>query len=803
MRKVIMSVFTMLSCYASQAQFDQVARLAILDTLNIKTIEWMDADNDSLLDVLITAKTPDSTYSFLFLKNNDGTLFSYASTTKTNFTQLTYLADDYDFDNQMDIILSGTTLNNPLTSVLINNGNFEFAILPSPLLSSQAALIKFIDLDLDGDKELILSGGDLGAQVNIYKHASSDWTLMTDSLMINASEFLTADFNGDMFKDILICGKNSNNQFVATVLFNKGDFYFTDPYSIENFAEAVLVTTDTNYDGIPDIFITGKTSTDALVSKQMIGTNSQTFIELDSLIDVHVKSFFAADMNSDGQIDFNMLGLNQLLQPANIIKFSPETSLNLPSEAVHQQKFGDADRDGDLDLLQLRSDSLILLKNNTVVENQSPGEIISPVAFFVFDRLFAYWEKPGDDHTPQNSITYDLTINSQSGETLMGDFDLINKKRTIVTQGNNGFQNFTLLKNFNQSPFELSVQAIDNAYHAASYGVCRGNGQPCNELATEIIQICGSEKPPLTAGQNAMWFSFKDGFLGTFDTYPYSNAVTDTLFAFVPESKPTCASLKLFLIEHVDEAVKVDSVSRYACKGEDIIFTVENDWAEITWTTLNEGIVSHEPTFNYTASEDDVITGEVSDGNGCSIRHVTSILISEPVINNDTDVYQVLKGESVQLAIMGGVAYTWEPSTGLSNPTSGTTTANPLATTEYKVTITDSIGCSTVDKILILVEETAFIPNLFTPNDDGKNDALKIYGVNQINNFSFSVFNREGSLVFNTSNVHEAAADGWNGQVRGIDQPSGVYHWKVSGEYSNGQSLLLNGKKTGSIILMR
>jgi gliding motility-associated-like protein len=179
------------------------------------------------------------------------------------------------------------------------------------------------------------------------------------------------------------------------------------------------------------------------------------------------------------------------------------------------------------------------------------------------------------------------------------------------------------------------------------------------------------------------------------------------------------------------------------------------------------------------------------------------VLQSQPAVEPDTIVYQILKGESGPLNITGGIEYSWQPAAGLSNPTSGTTTASPASTTEYNVIIKDSLGCSTIGKVLILVEETAFIPNLFTPNDDGKNDALRIYGVNQVQNFSFSIYNREGSIVFDTSNIQEVSTHGWNGTVRGVDQPPGVYHWKVFGEYSNGQALLLNGKKTGSIILMR
>jgi gliding motility-associated-like protein len=299
-----------------------------------------------------------------------------------------------------------------------------------------------------------------------------------------------------------------------------------------------------------------------------------------------------------------------------------------------------------------------------------------------------------------------------------------------------------------------------------------------------------------------LWFSFKDGYLGTFNSYSYPKASSDTIFAFIPENV-SCASIKLFLLNHIEQAEKVDSVSRYVCQGEELRFQVEEGWKEISWSTSLDATVFHEPVFNYKFIQDDIITSVVSNGDGCTIKHITTLLLSQPLVKPDADVYQILKGESVQLNITGGIEYSWQPVNGLGNPNSGTTTASPASTTEYSVSIIDSLGCSTIGKVLILVEETAFIPNLFTPNDDGKNDALKIYGVTQIQNFSLSIYNREGSVVFDTSSIQEAATQGWNGTLRGVDQPPGVYHWKVSGEYNNGQALLLNGKKTGSIILMR
>jgi gliding motility-associated-like protein len=103
----------------------------------------------------------------------------------------------------------------------------------------------------------------------------------------------------------------------------------------------------------------------------------------------------------------------------------------------------------------------------------------------------------------------------------------------------------------------------------------------------------------------------------------------------------------------------------------------------------------------------------------------------------------------------------------------------------------------------VIVEETAFIPNLFTPNNDGSNDVLKIYGLGSAREFSFMIYNREGIRVYQTSNIPEAVGMGWDGTSRGVDLPAGVYFWEVNGHTDSGKRLLLNGKHSGSIVLLR
>ena len=193
----------------------------------------------------------------------------------------------------------------------------------------------------------------------------------------------------------------------------------------------------------------------------------------------------------------------------------------------------------------------------------------------------------------------------------------------------------------------------------------------------------------------------------------------------------------------------------------------------------------------------------VADGGGCEITRKTILNLSKPEIEVTPEAFQIMKGESVRLNATGGNTFEWRPATGLDDPYSPTPLATPDRTTEYVVVVRDSLGCEATGGITVIVEETAFIPNLFTPNNDGSNDVLKIYGLGSAREFSFTIYNREGVRVYQTSNISDAVSMGWNGTSRGVDLPAGVYFWKVSGQTDSGKSLLLNGKHSGSFVLLR
>lgn len=86
------------------------------------------------------------------------------------------------------------------------------------------------------------------------------------------------------------------------------------------------------------------------------------------------------------------------------------------------------------------------------------------------------------------------------------------------------------------------------------------------------------------------------------------------------------------------------------------------------------------------------------------------------------------------------------------------------------------------------LEKDVFVPNVFTPNGDGKNDVLYVYG-NYIKQVELRIFNQWGELVETITNQ----ANGWNGTQRGKPQPVGVYVYELKAQLTDGRSVRLKG----------
>lgn len=82
----------------------------------------------------------------------------------------------------------------------------------------------------------------------------------------------------------------------------------------------------------------------------------------------------------------------------------------------------------------------------------------------------------------------------------------------------------------------------------------------------------------------------------------------------------------------------------------------------------------------------------------------------------------------------------------------------------------------------------AFVPNAFSPNNDGLNDTFIVVGKN-IMDFNLVIFDSWGKELYRTTDPK----DGWDGQYSGNLCPMGVYYYQISIKGSQGQRKYVSG----------
>ncbi|MDQ8003891.1 MAG: gliding motility-associated C-terminal domain-containing protein [Pedobacter sp.] len=139
------------------------------------------------------------------------------------------------------------------------------------------------------------------------------------------------------------------------------------------------------------------------------------------------------------------------------------------------------------------------------------------------------------------------------------------------------------------------------------------------------------------------------------------------------------------------------------------------------------------------------------------------------------------------------VSYRWFPAIGLDNPNIKNPKANPEYTTEYTLTVSGPGGCLAEASLKVVVLKDIFIPNVFSPNGDGKNDQWVIRNISDYIGTKVQIFNRYGHKVFQNDNFITP----WAGIFSGKPLPSGSYYYILD---------LANKSKTrytGSVTILR
>ncbi len=184
-------------------------------------------------------------------------------------------------------------------------------------------------------------------------------------------------------------------------------------------------------------------------------------------------------------------------------------------------------------------------------------------------------------------------------------------------------------------------------------------------------------------------------------------------------------------------------------------------------------------------------------------KNVTVTILSLPTVNAGNDV-QLWAGENTTLTSAASpdvAVWSWSPASYLACSNCGTTLCTPLASTQYKLTVTNQNGCQASDVLDVKVdceENKVAIPNAFTPNHDGINDVFAIRGISIIKHLV--IFGRWGEKVFEKNNfIAGDRGSWWDGNYKGLDAPAGSYVYFVEMECATGGAFT----RKGSVVLIR
>jgi gliding motility-associated-like protein len=158
--------------------------------------------------------------------------------------------------------------------------------------------------------------------------------------------------------------------------------------------------------------------------------------------------------------------------------------------------------------------------------------------------------------------------------------------------------------------------------------------------------------------------------------------------------------------------------------------------------------------------------------NGCSSTDQVIVTVSQNLTVDAGPDLQVCSGESIVLSATGANNYVWD-----SNVQNGQSFVPANGINSYTVLGTSG-SCFASDEVNVVVTDCGFefeMPNVFTPDGNSTNDFCVPVKANNVAIQKFTVYNRWGNVVYESTNQPII----WDGKSSGAEASEGVYFYVV------------------------
>jgi gliding motility-associated-like protein len=366
--------------------------------------------------------------------------------------------------------------------------------------------------------------------------------------------------------------------------------------------------------------------------------------------------------------------------------------------------------------------------------------------------------------------------------------------------------NYYLNVNQGQNVFASPVSSTTYTLRGFN-GVCTGTtdiyietvARPIMTLTAPYNQVCIGYSVPIVL-EGAQFYSWSPvyGLSAITGSMSYASPQVTTNYTITgvnANGMVECSQVVSFSVIVSPNVIASASESVALCEGEKATLkafggnTFKWQPAEGLNTTQLNAVVAG-PTIST------IYTVEVSDNTFCGSTATVFVQVNpKPFVFASRDTSYNLD-EPMYISASGTGTLSWISGENIECPLCPTTRVFPGNDECYVVKTVNAYGCTAQDVVCIDVTNDfgIYIPNAFTPNQDGLNDVFYVVGTG-LSNFKMEIYNRWGQRVF----LSESQTLGWDGYFKNQPSQSDEYTFKV--DYTG-----LNGKRyqrTGSVLLNR
>ena len=267
-----------------------------------------DIDNDGDLDLMIMG-----TMSTLLYRNDGNCVFTPLENDFPALTNGTAAWGDYDNDGKLDVLVTGYDGSwLPVTAIYHNDGNGVFSNIETSLMGLAGGSASWGDYDNDGDLDILMTGKTMN-NVNlarIYRNEGKGVFTYIDSGLTDAcGKAVWGDYDNDGYLDILLSGCTGNTSIFHIYRNNRNSTFTDINANLGNICCYSAAWGDYDNDGDLDILLTGCANYNCYQVRIYRNEGNGKFTDIDANLPcISSDAICWGDYDNDGDLDILLAG---------------------------------------------------------------------------------------------------------------------------------------------------------------------------------------------------------------------------------------------------------------------------------------------------------------------------------------------------------------------------------------------------------------------------------------------------------------------------------------------------------------